>query len=270
MSRILNMISGFLTAVGSFALASVLPAVILLAAGILAITLLMKIITTALEKSELEKSVSKLIVSLVRIALYVLLGLIVASRLGIDVTGIVALASVLTLAVSLAIQNALTNIIGGFTLLHTKPFAVGDYVEIAGQSGTVREIGLNYTKMTTPDNRTISIPNSAVTSAQIINYSVAGTRRAEIEVSASYDAPVEKVLEALREAAQLPTVLESPGVNCIVKNYGDSAIVYSLYLWTKSSDNWSTKCEVTRRIKEIFDAKGIEMTYPHLNVHLDK
>ena len=194
----------------------------------------------------------------------------VASKLGIDVTGVVALASVLTLAISLSVQNTLTNVISGFTLLYTKPFIAGDFVEIAGQSGTVREVGLTYTKLITADNKCISIPNGNVTSAQIINYTVMGTRRAEILVSASYDAPVEKVLEALLQAAKVETALETPAPAAVVKNYGDSAIEYQLFVWSVSGDYWSTLCTVKKNVKVIFDAQGIEMTYPHLNVHLDK
>ena len=255
---------------GDFGLAKVLPGIIILVVGILVIRIVLKIVKAALDNSHLEKAAHKLILSVIKIALYLLLGLIVASKLGIDVTGVVALASVLTLAISLSVQNALTNVIGGFTLLSTKPFASGDFVEIAGQSGTVREIGLTYTKLTTTDNKTVSIPNSAVVAAQIINYTVAGTRRADIVISASYDAPVDLVLEALVEAGTVPTILEDRPATAVVKNYGDSAIEYLLQVWSASSDYWTTLCTVNKRVKEVFDAKGIEMTYPHINVHLDK
>ena len=148
----------------NLALAQVLPALILLLIGILCIRFAMQLVEKALEKSRLEKAVHKLITSTARILLYALLALIVASKLGIDVTGIIALASVATLAISLALQNALANVFGGFVLLTTHPFHTGDFVEVAGQSGMVQEIGLTYTKLTTADNKLVSIPNSAVTS----------------------------------------------------------------------------------------------------------
>lgn len=180
---------------------TVSTALILAAAGILAVRLLMKLLDRALEKSKLEKAAHSLIRSLVRAALYLLLGLSVASALHIDVTGVVALASVLTLAVSLSLQNMLSNVIGGFTVLYTHPFHSGDYVEIGGQSGTVQEINMTYTVLATPDNKIVSIPNSAVTAAQITNYSSSGTRRVEIAVSAAYSAPVQKVIDALALAS---------------------------------------------------------------------
>lgn len=247
-----------------------LPAIVELVIGILAIRIILKITTAALEKSKLEKAAYSLITSLLRIALYLLLGLIVASSLGIDVTGVVALASVLTLALSLSLQNMLTNVIGGFTLLYTHPFHSGDFVQIADQSGTVQEIGMTYTKLTTGDNKLIAIPNSSVVSAQIINFSAADTRRVEVTVSASYDDGVQKVLDALVLAGTVDNALLEPAPKAVVTGYGDSAINYSLRLWVKNPDYWDVYFEVTRRVKDIFDAQGISMTYPHLNVHLDK
>ena len=265
-----NLIKGLLAGLGNYALDSVLPAILLLIVGLIIIRIVMKIVGKTLEKSRLEKAAHTLIKSVIRVGMYLLLLLTVASALGIDVTGVVALASVLTLAVSLAVQNALSNVVGGFTLLSNRPFVSGDFVEIAGQSGTVREIGLAYTKLTTADNKTISIPNSSVVSAEIVNYTTAGTRRVDIRVSASYDAPVEQVMDALKEAGSVSTVLEDKPPFAAVSAYGDSAIVYLLQVWCKSSDYWSTTCEVQKRIKAVFDEQGISMTYPHLNVHLDK
>jgi len=255
----------------NLALAQILPALILLLVGILCIRFSMQLVAKALEKSKMEKAVHKLITSAAQSLLYALLALIVASKLGIDVTGIIALASVATLAISLALQNALANVFGGFVLLSTHPFHSGDFVEVAGQSGVVQEIGLTYTKLTTADNKLVSIPNSAVTAAQIVNYTATGTRRIDIAVSASYNAPIDGVLEALRQAgASVPTVLEEKAPFAAVKNYGDSAIEYVLQVWSTADDYWTTLFAVNQNIKVKFDEAGIEMTYPHLNVHLDK
>lgn len=245
-------------------------AVLILVVGILVIRILMKLICVTLEKSRLEKAAHGLITSLSATAMYVLLGLITASALGIDVTSVVALASVLTLAVSLALQNMVSNIIGGFTILYTHPFRSGDYVEIAGQGGTVTEINMTYTMLSTPDNKLISIPNSAVVAAEIVNFSASPTRRVALSVNASYDAPVDKVLSALLQAADVEKALSAPASSAVVTEYGDSAIGYSLRLWVNTEDYWDVYYQVTRRIKEVFDAEGISMTYPHLNVHLAK
>ena len=260
----------FLNSVGSFLLVTVLPLAIILVAGILLIQLAIKLLRKALVKAKLEKVAGNLIVTLIQIILYGLLCLILAAKMGIDVTGIVALASVLTLAVSLAVQTLLTNVISGFTLLYTKPFRAGDYVEVGGQAGSVKSIGLTYTELTTPDNKNIFIPNSAVTAAEIVNYTVLGTRRVEITVTASYDSPIDGVLEALKEAAQVETRLPDKEPFVAVKNYGESAIEYVLHIWSTADNYWTTLFDVNKRIKEVFDAKDLRMTYPHLNVHLDK
>ena len=252
-------------------LASVLPAAVVLVVGMLAIRVIMKLVDKSMTKTKLEKAAVSLIRSLLRVVLWVLLGLMVASKLGIDVTGVVALASVASLALSLSLQDALANVIGGFTLLSNHPFRSGDYVEIAGQGGTVQTIDITYTKLTTGDNKTISIPNSAVVASQIVNYSTSGTRRVDINVSASYDAPIATVKAALLQAAKLDTVLDTPAAPfAAVLSYGDSAISYTLRFWVKNADYWDAYFYVNQNIKTAFDANGIEMTYPHLNVHLDK
>ena len=250
--------------------ASILPAIILLVIGILAIRIVVKIVTTALNKTKLEKAAHSLILSVVRVVLYILLGLMVATKLGIDVTSVVALASVLTLAVSLALQNIMSNVIGGFTILTTQPFHSGDFVEIAGQSGTVAEINMSYTKLETGDMKVISIPNSAVVAAQIVNYSASDVRRVDVNVSASYEAPVQKVIDAMVLAGTEDKVLLTPAPFAAVTGYGDSAIQYTLRVWVKNADYWDVYFAVNQKVKKIFDEQGIAMTYPHLNVHLDK
>lgn len=266
----MEIVKNWLNRLLGFVVADILPALLLVAVGLVVIVIVKKIVNALLAKSRLEKAAHSLISSVISVVLYLLLGLIVASSLGIDVTGVVALASVLTLAISLSVQNMLTNLIGGFTLLSTKPFASGDFVEVAGQSGSVEEIGLTYTKLLTADNKEVSIPNSAVVSAQIVNYTVTGTRRVEIYVSASYDCAVEKVLETLRQAGRIPAVLEEPGVTAAVKEYGTSTIDYQLFVWCNSADYWTVRAEILGKLKGIFDENGVEMSYPHINVHMDK
>lgn len=255
---------------GSLFFKKLMGTVLILVIGVLVIRVIMRLITAALEKSHLEKAAHSLILSLARAAMYILLFLIAASQMSIDVSSIVALASVLTLALSLALQNMVSNLIGGFVILYTHPFHSGDYVEIAGQGGTVKEISMTYTVLATPDNRIISIPNSAVAAAQVVNYSSADSRRVELTVTASYDAPTQKVLDALVLAGTVDNALLNPAPSAVIVSYDDSAIRYSLRIWVKPGDYWDVYFQVNQRIKDVFDQQGIEMTYPHLNVHLDK
>ena len=237
-------------------------------------TLLIRVINVAVKKvllkSKMDHAAHNLIRALVKTVLFVLLGLVLASSLGIDVTGIVALASVITLALSLSLQNMLTNIIGGFTLLYTDPFSAGDYIEVDGQSGTVKDVGMAYTCLVTPDNKTVYIPNSTMLTADIINYSVRGNRRMDIAVSASYDADPEVVIAALLGIAEGENYLQDNPPAARLAEYGTHEINYTLRVWAKNEDYWTIHQNIMRKIHIVFKAKGIEMTYPHLNVHLDK
>ena len=256
--------------VATFTTGKLLPMLILTALGILAIQVVLKMVRKMLNKSKLEKAAHTLIVTVCQITLYILLALAVASGLGIDVTGVVALTSVLTLAISLSVQDLLTNVFGGFTLLYTRPFASEDFVEIAGQSGTVKEIGLTYTKLATVDNRIVSIPNSAVVAAEIVNYTVTGTRRLDINLSVSYGVSAEKVLQIMEEAACQPAVLTDPAKVIAMKEYNEQSITYGMMLWCKSEDYWDLKFAVNRELSRLAKEAGISFYDPHLSVHLDK
>ena len=250
---------------------SILPAVLTLIVGTLIIRAILRLTRKSLDKTRLEKAAASLIYSLLRVVLFVLLGLMAASRLGIDVTGVVALASVASLALSLSLQDALANVIGGFTLLSTHPFRSGDYVEIAGQAGTVQTIDITYTKLATPDNKTISIPNAAVVASQIVNYSTSGTRRIDIAICTECHVSVDAVKEALLRAAGLDTVLTEPSAPmAALQGFRDGTMEFLLQFWTTSDDYWTTNYAVNENIKRELDAIGVQITCPHMNVHIDK
>ena len=256
--------------VASVAAEKAIPAIVLLAVGLLAIRIVMTVVNKLLEKTHLEKAAHGLIKSAARVVLYLLLGLMVADALGIDVTSIIALASVLTLAISLSVQNALTNVFGGFTLLYTHPFKSGDFVEVAGKSGTVQEISMTYTKLATPDNKIISIPNASVVAGDIINYTVAGVRRVDVAIQAVYSEPSQKVIDALIQAGTVDKVMLDPAPAALISAYGDGAIQYSLRVWTKSEDYWDVYFLINRNIRDIFEAQGIKMAYPHMHIYMEK
>ena len=256
--------------VASVAAAKAIPAIALFAVGLLVIRIVMTVINKLLEKTHLEKAAHGLIKSAVRVVLYLLLGLMVADALGIDVTSIIALASVLTLAISLSVQNALTNVFGGFTLLYTHPFKSGDFVEVAGKSGTVQEISMTYTKLATPDNKIISIPNASVVAGDIINYTVSGTRRVEVKVQSVYSEPSQKVMDALLQAGTVDKVMLDPAPAAVIDSYGENGINYSLRVWTKTDDYWDVYYLINQNVREIFQAQGIKMAYPHMHIYMEQ
>lgn len=256
--------------VGQYAYSKLLPMVILFALGVLVIQIALKLVKKLLVKTNMEKAAHTLILTATQIVLYVLLALAVASGLGIDVTGVVALASVLTLAISLSVQNILANVFGGFTLLYTKPFVSDDYVEIAGQSGTVKEIGLTYTKLATPDNKIVSIPNSAVVSSEIVNYTVTGTRRLDINLAVSYGVDPELVMQILQKAAKQPEVLETPAPVIAMKEYNEQSITYGMMLWCNGADYWNLKFAVNLELSRLAKDAGIRFYDPQMKVIVEK
>lgn len=264
------MIETFLAWVTGLTLTTLLPVAVLLAVGLLVIKAILKLIDKTLEKARLEKAAVSLLKALAKAVLYLLLAMMVGERLGIDVSGVLALASVASLALSLALQDMLSNLIGGFVLLSKKPFKTGDFVDVAGQSGVIQSIDLSYTKLTTGDNKVISIPNSSVVASQIVNYSTADTRRVDVTVTASYGAPIGTVKAALRKAADVEGALADPAPFVGLTRYGDSSIEYVVRVWCPNAKYWDVYFAINEKISAEFAAAGVEMTFPHLNVHLDK
>lgn len=239
-----------------------------LTAGCLILTkILLTVTTRILDNSKLDKSLHAIIRSTVKILLLFLTVLIVAPSLGIETSSLLAVLSIVGVAVSLSIQGILENFFSGVNLLLSQPFKVGDYVTIGGQSGTIVETGITHTRLHTPDNQVILIPNSTITSNIIVNVSSEDRRRLDISVSASYDAPTQTVYAALAQAADIPLVLPDPAPVIRLTGYGDHAIEYVLRVWVRNSDYWDAKFQILENIRTSFDTHHVEMTYPHLLIH---
>ncbi|MDE7004040.1 MAG: mechanosensitive ion channel family protein [Oscillospiraceae bacterium] len=248
---------------------NIFSAVLSVVISLVLIKILTRVLERALGRSKLDPPLQTLLRTVLKGALWSVAAIIVLGCLGIEVTSLVAVLSVVGLAFSLALQNFLSNVAGGMQLLASHPFAVGDFVDAGGCSGTVAEIGMFYTKLTTPDNKLVQLPNSTIVSANITNFSAQPTRRVELTVSASYDAPTEQVLALLsRMAADHPLVLDDPAPMVHVDSYGDSAIGYVLRAWCANADYWTVYYDLMDGFKPAFDNAGIEMTYPHVNVHM--
>lgn len=233
----------------------------------LLVKLLMRATSRILERSRLDKRLHTAIRSAVKTVLVFIAVIVLAEAIGINTSSLLAILSVAGLAVSLSIQDSLSNLASAIMILTAKPFKIGDFIEVKGKSGTVEQTGIIYTIILTPDNQRIHIPNSQITSNEITNFTAVGRRRAEINISASYDAPVEAVKAALLQAAAHPKLLPDEPVFARVSKYADSAVEYTLRFWTKPEDFWDTYYDVLEACKRAFDDAGIEMTYPHLNVH---
>ena len=257
--------------VGTLTLTVVLRALGTLVVGLILIRILLTLIDRAFDRSEKLSPLKKHIRPILKTVLGVVLALVVLDSLGVKVTSFIALLSVAGLAVSLALQNTLSNIAGGIMIVSAQPYGVGDYVSIGGTEGTVDTIRLSYTKLTTPDNKEIQIPNSTVASATVTNFNRLGRRRMDLTFTASYDAPTEDVYAALRDAmARFPQILDAPAPEVHLSEYGASSIGYVARMWVPSADYWTVHWGVIEAVRETFEKHGVEMTYDHLNVHMDK
>ena len=248
---------------------NIFSAVLAVVISLVLIKVLTKVLERALGRSKLDVPLQTLLRNLLRGALWSVTVIIVLGCLGIEVTSLVAVLSVVGLAFSLALQNFLSNMAGGMQILASHPFNLGDFVDAGGCSGTVTEIGIFYTKLTTPDNKLVQLPNSTIVSANITNFSTQSTRRVELRVSASYDAPTQQVISLLAKmAADHPLVLADPEPAVHVDQYGDNAIGYVIRVWCANTDYWTVYYDLMDGFKPAFDAANIEMTYPHVNVHM--
>ena len=246
--------------------------VILSVICLLAVKVLLVFVDRFLTRSRLDMLPRKILRILVKIFLLFTAVIIVLSSLGISVSSLIAALSIVGVACSLAIQDFLGNVFGGLQIVSNKPFEVGDYVEAGEEAGTVREVGLFYTKLDTPDKKLIQIPNSKIANDSIINYSRAVNRRVEFLISLSYDSDVDKAREVLLSLLlEHPLVIKDddklkPVVH--VKEFRDSDISYTARAWCANENYWTVYFDIMDVMKSTLEKNGIEFSYPHMNVHM--
>lgn len=256
--------------IGSMALSTILSAVLTFLVCYIALKLVMKVLNRLLScVTKLDGTLKGFIESAARILLWILLAVIVAGALGIPTSSMVALISIVGLALSLSVQNILANLFSGLTLLVTKPFKAGDYVEAAGKAGVIKTVGLFYTQLDSLDNVAISIPNSDITGSTINNYSSEPLRRVDMHFCASYDAGTEDVKAAIMDAvARDSRILGDPAPFVRLSEYKDSVIDYVVRVWCKGSDYWDVYFDLNENVRECFSEHGVPMSYQHVNVHV--
>lgn len=259
------------TSLGNLSLGSVFSAIVTFVIGYVIVRVILRGVNAIIDRedSKLDDHIRGMVKNVVKGILYVVLAIIVAGALGIDTTSLIAAFSVVGLAVSLAVQNTLTNVAGGLMLLLNKPFEVGDYIETGSHSGTVVEVGLSYTKLQTPDNKMICIPNGDLSNTRITDYSTKDTRRLEFKFTVSYDAPIATVKQALYEAMEeVGLFMTDPAWQIELNSFGDSSIEYVVRGWVNSGDYWTAYFKMNENVSAAFARHNVEMTYNHLNVHI--
>ena len=224
----------------------------------------------AVKKMKLEPTANKFVGSLIHVVVYAVAVLVIAGTLGVDVTSLVAIFSVVGAAFALAAQNTLANFFGGILLLVSKPLLAGEYVVTTGGEGVVQEVGLLHTNFLMPDNRVVVVPNNTIVSGVIVNCSRGGTRRVDLNFSISYDADMESVKRVIVEVMEAnPMVLREPELPFArVTAFGESAVTYTARFWCKGSDFWPVQYDLLEQTKKALDKAGIEIPYNHLNVHM--
>lgn len=250
--------------------ASLLSAILIFLVAWIVIKIVMKTVDRLLAKSKkIDGALTNLVRNAINVLLWIVAIIIVANALGIDTASLVALVSVAGLALSLAVQNIMSNLFSGITLLITKPFAAGDFVDVAGKTGTIKSVGLFYTEMDTLDNIAVSIPNGDVTASSINNYSREPLRRVDQYFSASYDEDTEKVKAAILEAiGEDDKILQAPAPFVRLFAYEGSSIKYVTRVWCKNADYWDVFFGMNERVRESFKRNGVTMSYEHVNVHI--
>ena len=246
-----------------------LSALAMLVLGFILVRLILKAFEKGLRSSRVPASLHTMIRTLLRIVLDVIVLLTVANYIGIPVTSFITLLGLIGLAVSLALQGILSNLASGFIILMSHPFEVGHFIEHDGVSGSVREIRMLHTRLETPDGKMIYVPNASLSGARLINYTETGKRRMDLLVSASYANSPEQVRTAILSAVrQTPEILQDPAPVVSVEKYADSAIEYGIFVWVLSGDFITVRRGLNERLYAAFAENGVEMTYPHLNVHM--
>ena len=257
------------TSLGSLTLNDLLDSLIILVVCLIAIRIVMTLVKRLLNKTKLDERMEKYIAAGIKALFYIFTVLIVADSLGIPVTSLIALVSVFGLAISLAVQDVLSNVAGGMVILFSRPFSLGDYVSTDDGEGTVAEISLTHTKLDTAGGQRIMLPNSKLVAGKIINYTTRGVRRVNHVVSASYDSATDSVRKACLKAVERTAgVLTDPAPVVVVTNYGDSAVEYNVRFWTSTDDYWDAHNSSLEELRRCFDEEGVIMTYNHLNVHI--
>lgn len=230
-----------------------------------------KLLRKSLEKNHADTGLVQFLDSLVKYGLYILLALTILQRFGVQTTSIVAAIGSVGVAIGLALQGSLSNFAGGVIILLLKPFKVGDYVIQDSLEGTVSEIQLFYTTLTTGDNRKIVIPNGQLADNSLINATAADTRRLDIKVGISYKSDVKLAKDILLKLGNEDAdTLKEEGKTpmAAVEELGDSAVNMLLRVWTPTDKYWDVKFRLTEAVKASFDKAGIEIPFNQLDVHL--
>lgn len=246
-----------------------LVAIIILLVGRWAAKMLRSLAERVLRKREVEPTLISFIGNLVYVTLLVFVIIAAINQIGVQTTSFIAVIGAAGLAIGLALQGSLANFAAGFLLILFRPFKVGDYVEGAGVAGIVDAVQLFVTRLKTPDNKLVIIPNARLTGDNIINYSANETRRVDLVFGVSYSADLPKVREVLQDILlKDDRILKDPAPTIGVLELADSSVNFAVRPWVKTANYWDVYFGLTETVKKRFDEEGIGIPFPQRDVHL--
>ncbi len=232
---------------------------------------LVKIVNKICHKRDVEVSLQRFFTNMIKAVLYVCLVLTIVGVLGIDTTSLIAMFASASLAIGMALSGTMQNFAGGVMILLLRPYRIGDYVEAQGQAGTIKEISLFNTVISTVDNKIIYVPNSTISNGIINNYSQSATRRVDWNITISYGDDVEVARRVLMQMmSEDKRVKQDPAPVVFLTSLGESAVNISARAWVDNADYWGVFFDLNERIYKEFPNHGLHFPFPQLSVHVEK
>ncbi|MBU2886887.1 mechanosensitive ion channel [Gilvimarinus agarilyticus] len=250
---------------------SLVTALLIFIIGKIVVKILVGVIGKLLRRTNLDNILVEFIQAIANALLLIVVIIAALDQLGVDTTSLIALIGAAGLAIGLALQGSLQNFAAGFLLLVFRPFTAGDYIEAGGTAGVVKTIGIFTTTLNSPDNKEIVVPNGAIYSGNITNYSALPTRRVDLVFGIGYGDDIKKAKEIMDSVVKADErVLADPAPQIAVSELADSSVNFVVRPWVNSADYWGVKFDLTENIKLAFDENGISIPFPQMDVHLQK
>ena len=255
--------------IGSSISISLLMALAIIIIGRQLVKLILRLITVALEKSNVEDTVRIFVTNLLNTLLMILVFIAAINQLGIETTSIIAVLGAAGLAIGLALQGSLSNFAAGILIVIYRPYKVGDYIEAGNYAGTVKDIQIFSTVLKTPDNKIVVVPNGSIMNGSIVNYSDQDTRRIDLIIGCSYEDDIDKVRSVLEDIIKKEKrVLKDPKPQIAVTELADSSVNFIFRPWVKRVDYLPVYYSLLEEVKKRFDKEGISIPYPQSDVHI--
>jgi small conductance mechanosensitive channel len=250
---------------------NIISAILILVIGFALASFISKIVRNVMGKRGVESTVANFITNMVH---YIAIGIVLIaglSKIGVQTGSFIALIGAAGLAVGLALQGSLSNFASGILIITLRPFKAGDYIDVAGTSGTVESVAIFATTLTSVDNKSIIVPNSSILNDSITNYSTNDTRRIDLVIGVSYSANLADTKAVLEEILNRNIlILKDPAYTVAVAELGDSSVNLVVRPWVKTTDYWTVRFELIEDIKNALDKAGIEIPFPQVDVHLNQ